>query len=102
MAVIAENHWRVLGEDKSQGHIEAVATTRVIRISADTATSKGVLAKAVPTKTAGENSDQEKTAAVEKLIVDVRSVSRVGVSDLGANAARIESFLVALQRQLKK
>ena len=84
----------------------------MIRISADTATSKGVRAKgvrakgvrakAVPTKTAGENSDQEKTAAVEKLIVDVRSVSRVGVSDLGANAARIESFLVALQRQLKK
>ncbi len=109
-AVIAENHWRVLGEDISRGHIEAVASTRVmgfaddivIRISADTATAKGVLAKAVPPKTAGENSDQEKTVAVENLIVDVRSVSRVGVSDLGANAARIESFLVALQKQLNK
>ena len=26
-------------------------------------------------------------------LVDLRSVSRVGVSDLGANAARIEDFL---------
>ena len=28
-------------------------------------------------------------------LVDVRSVSRVGVSDLGANAARISSFLTS-------
>ncbi len=113
--VIAENHWRVLGEDKSQGHIEAVATTRVmgfaddivIRISANTVPAKAVPAKAeptqdVPAKTVGEGSDQETPPSVEKLIVDVRSVSRVGVSDLGANAARIESFLVALQQQLNK
>jgi len=104
-AVIAENHWRVLGEDKSQGHIEAVATTRlmgfaddiVIRISAE-----AVPPKSVSAKTVGESSEEEKAPAVENLIVDVRSVSRVGVSDLGANAARIESFLVALQKQMEK
>lgn len=32
-------------------------------------------------------------------VVDVRSVSRVGRSDLGANAKRIERFLAALQAQ---
>jgi len=99
-AVIAENHWRVLGEDKSQGHIEAVATTRVMGFDDDIVIR--ISAEAVSTKTAAENRDQEKPPAVEKLIVDVRSVSRVGVSDLGANAARIEGFLAALQRQLKK
>jgi uncharacterized protein (DUF1499 family) len=34
-----------------------------------------------------------------KTRVDVRSMSRVGKSDLGANAARIESFLEALQNR---
>jgi uncharacterized protein (DUF1499 family) len=28
-------------------------------------------------------------------VIDVRSVSRVGRSDIGANAARIEAFLAA-------
>jgi uncharacterized protein (DUF1499 family) len=32
--------------------------------------------------------------------VDVRSVSRVGQGDLGANAARIRAFITALQQQL--
>ena len=29
----------------------------------------------------------------EGTLIDLRSVSRVGISDLGANAARIEAFL---------
>jgi len=97
-AVIAENHWRVLGEDKSQGHIEAVATTRlmgfaddiVIRISAD-----------VDDENTSDKVSSEKPVARKGVVVDVRSVSRVGVSDLGANAARIKSFFKALQNQLK-
>ena len=40
------------------------------------------------------------TKSLENTRVDVRSVSRVGRSDLGANAARIERFLDAL-RQVK-
>lgn len=34
--------------------------------------------------------------------VDVRSASRVGKGDLGANAARIQSYLAALQAELAK
>ena len=34
-------------------------------------------------------------------VVDARSVSRVGMSDIGANAARIEAFNKALQKSLK-
>ncbi len=97
--VIAENNWRVLGENKNRGHIEAVATTPlmgfaddiVVRISAET-TAVGIVA---------ESSDGQSPSPGENLVIDVRSVSRIGVSDLGANAARIENFLEALQNQLK-
>jgi len=33
-------------------------------------------------------------------IVDVRSTSRVGLSDIGANAARIQKFLTGLKTRL--
>ena len=62
----------------------------VIRISTDV----------VSAKTVADSLGNDKLPAVENLIVDVRSVSRVGVSDLAANAARIESFLNALQSKL--
>ncbi|MBP6546426.1 MAG: DUF1499 domain-containing protein [Phenylobacterium sp.] len=35
-------------------------------------------------------------------LVDVRSTSRVGLSDLGANAARIEAYLAGLSKRLAK
>ncbi len=98
-AVIADNNWRVLGEDKNRGHIEAVATTRLMGFTDDIVIR--ISAEAVSVKTAAGDSGKENPPAVESLIIDVRSVSRVGVSDLGANAARIEIFLTALQNQLK-
>ncbi|OUS04595.1 hypothetical protein A9Q90_07405 [Gammaproteobacteria bacterium 54_18_T64] len=102
-AVIANNNWRLLGEDKSRGHIEAAATTplmgftddMVIRISA-----APVSAKASENKIIVDVGARENPPAKEHLIVDVRSVSRVGVSDLGANAARIEGFLKDVQKRL--
>ena len=68
--------WRIVDGNPAEGRIEATATTRwfgfkddiVIRISA-----------------AGGGSR-----------IDVRSKSRVGRSDLGANAKRIQDFLTAL------
>jgi uncharacterized protein (DUF1499 family) len=32
-------------------------------------------------------------------LIDLRSVSRVGIGDLGANAKRIQTFMAALQQQ---
>ena len=97
-AVIAEKNWRVLGEDKSRGHIEAVATTRLMGFSDDIVIR--ISTDVVSAKTVADSLGNDKLPAVENLIVDVRSVSRVGVSDLAANAARIESFLNALQSKL--
>lgn len=34
------------------------------------------------------------------IAVDVRSASRLGKGDLGANAARIDTYLAALRREL--
>ncbi|MGV8923409.1 MAG: DUF1499 domain-containing protein [Thermomonas sp.] len=68
--------WEIVSTDPAAGRIEATDTTFwfgfkddvVIRIEPDAAGSR----------------------------VDVRSVSRVGMSDVGANAARIRAFLKAL------
>ncbi len=73
LSVAKHMQWRIVDANKAEGRIEAVATTFwfgfkddiVIRI--------------------------EKTEAGSR--VDIRSVSRVGVSDLGTNAGRIRKFL---------
>ena len=69
--------WEIVASDAAKGTIEATATTAlfgfkddvVIRLSADGANTK----------------------------VDMRSASRAGVSDLGANAARIAAYFDTLQ-----
>ena len=76
LAVARAQGWEIVAADADAGRIEAVATTFwygfkddvVIRIAAD-----------------GDGSR-----------LDIRSKSRVGRSDLGANAARIRTFLDAL------
>jgi uncharacterized protein (DUF1499 family) len=69
--------WEIIAADSARGRIEAVATTRwfgfiddvVVRISEDGSRSR----------------------------IDVRSVSRVGRSDVGANARRIRAYLDRLE-----
>jgi len=73
--------WAIYAQDAEQGRIEAVDTTTlfgfkddiVIRIRAD-----------------------ERSGSV----IDLRSVSRVGEGDLGANAKRIERFIKTFQASL--
>jgi uncharacterized protein (DUF1499 family) len=69
--------WEIIAEVPAEGRIEATATTRwfrfkddvVIRVSAHGAGSR----------------------------VDIRSMSRIGRSDLGANAARVRAYLARLK-----
>lgn len=76
LAAAREMGWEIVAADPASGRIEATATTLwfgfkddvVIRIEADGGGSR----------------------------VDVRSVSRVGQSDVGANAARIREYLRVL------
>ncbi len=75
-ALAREMGWEVAASDAATGRLEATATTRwfgfkddvVVRVRADPKGSR----------------------------VDVRSASRVGRSDVGANAARIKEFLARL------
>lgn len=64
--------WKVVEVDDNEGRLEATATSRVFRFVDD------VVVRVRPD--AGGS------------IVDLRSTSRVGESDLGANAARIRAF----------
>jgi Protein of unknown function (DUF1499) len=70
--------WDVVNALPEEGRFEATETRSLFRFKDD------IVLRVRPTET-GEGS-----------IVDMRSVSRVGVSDLGANAKRVRSFLADL------
>jgi Protein of unknown function (DUF1499) len=70
--------WEVAVALPEEGRLEATATSALFRFKDD------VVLRVRPTDT-GEGS-----------VVDMRSVSRVGVSDLGMNAKRVRSFLADL------
>ena len=71
--------WKVALVDPAAGRLEATATTPWFRFKDDVAVRITPLV------------DEP-----GKVRVDVRSVSRIGISDLGANAKRIRTFLRAL------
>ena len=77
LAVAQEAGWEIVTADKSTGRIEATDTTRWFGFKDD------VVVRIMPWGSGTR--------------VDVRSVSRVGRSDLGTNARRIQRYLEALQ-----
>ena len=70
--------WTIVAADRASGRIEATATTRWFGFRDD------VVVRLTPEPSGGTR-------------VDVRSVSRVGRGDLGANADRIRDFFGELQ-----
>jgi uncharacterized protein (DUF1499 family) len=80
LAVVTARGWELLADDQAAHRIEATDTTRWFGFKDDVA----IRVSALP----GGGSR-----------VDVRSVSRVGRSDIGTNARRIREFLADLQRQ---
>ncbi|WP_439101983.1 DUF1499 domain-containing protein [Congregibacter sp.] len=69
--------WEIVHEDPNGGFVEAVDTTPIMQFKDDVV---------IRVRTNAEGS-----------LIDLRSVSRVGVSDLGANAQRIRDFVSAFQ-----
>ena len=76
--------WEVVFVDAYNGTLQGVATTRLLRFRDD-------FMFRVAKKEAGDDS---------VVVVDGRSRSRLGRGDLGANAARVESFLADLEKEL--
>jgi uncharacterized protein (DUF1499 family) len=77
MAVIGSLGWEVVNADKASGIIEATDTTTWFGFKDD------IAVRLTPWGSGTR--------------VDVRSVSRVGVSDVGTNARRIREFFAALR-----
>ncbi len=77
LATAQEMGWEIVSADQASGHIEATDTTRWFGFKDD------IAVRLTPWGTGTR--------------VDVRSVSRVGRSDVGTNARRIREFLGALQ-----
>ncbi|GAB4169043.1 MAG: hypothetical protein Kow0020_02630 [Wenzhouxiangellaceae bacterium] len=80
LAVAREMGWEIVDADPAAGRIEAVATTFWYGFKDDVV----IRIRATP----------------EGSRLDIRSKSRVGRSDLGANAKRIREFLDRLRRRL--
>ena len=79
-AVARDSGWDVTAEERAAGEIRAVATTRLWRFKDDvtvTITREGA-----------------------RVLVSVRSHSRIGKGDLGANARRIRLFQADLAQRL--
>ncbi len=79
-ALVRARGWRVARVDRPAGTVEATATTRFFRFKDDVV----VRVRADPAQSGSS-------------IVDMRSISQVGGSDVGVNAARIRAFLADLQ-----
>ena len=77
LRAVLEMKWQIIDANESQGRIEATATTKWFRFKDD------VIIRI------------ERTDGRSR--IDIRSVSRVGKSDLGANAKRIRAYIKALK-----
>lgn len=80
-AEIEARGWTIVSEDAVAGTLDATATTFWFGFKDDVA---------VRVRPDGAGA-----------VIDVRSTSRVGLSDLGANAARIEAYLEAVSARLE-
>ena len=78
LQIAAEMGWEVYRQDLNAGAIEAVDTTAIMSFKDD------IIIRV--------------RSNAQGTLVDLRSVSRVGEGDLGANAKRIQAFLEAFQR----
>ncbi len=76
-------NWRIVEGSRAQGRIEAVAVTRWLGFMDD------VVIRIAPSAGGGS-------------VIDIRSASRVGKSDFGANARRIRSFLKTFAEAAKE
>lgn len=79
LEVAARLGWDIVWQSPESGYIEAVETTAIMAFKDD-------IAIRIRSTTEGS-------------VIDLRSVSRVGVGDLGANAQRIRAFVAAFDQQ---
>ena len=79
-ALAEDSGWEIVTTDPRNGIVEAVDTSTFFRFK------DNVVVRVRP---AADGSGS---------LVDMRSISQVGVSDIGVNAARVRSFLADLQR----
>lgn len=80
LALVEDRDWEVLSADPAEGQIEAIATSRLFGFEDE------VAIRVTETETGAR--------------VDMRSRSRLGQIDRGANARRIEAFLSDLETRI--
>ncbi len=79
-ALVGQSGWQIQHEDREAGTIEAVAVTPLFRFRDDVV---------IRIRREGNGSR-----------IDIRSASRLGISDLGTNARRIRHFIERFSQEL--
>jgi uncharacterized protein (DUF1499 family) len=93
-AVARQLGWEVVGVDRTRGQLEAIDTTFWFRFKDDIVVRVRAIEESVSPVASGFS------RTISRSRVDVRSKSRVGRGDLGANARRIRMFTAALLARL--
>ena len=89
LAAAKTMQWDIAAAVESEGRIEATATTRLLRFKDDVV----IRLRA--------DADADASTSNYGTRLDIRSASRVGSSDFGANAKRIHRFLQTIDNCLK-
>jgi uncharacterized protein (DUF1499 family) len=87
--VAREHGWQVVASDRTAGHIDAIASTFWFGFKDDVV---------IRLRSTSASAPVDEPGAVTR--IDMRSKSRVGVGDLGANARRIRLFVSAMRDKL--
>lgn len=94
LVVVREMDWEIREANRDQGVIEAVATVPVFRFRDDVTIT-------ITTQSSAGPGSPDSAAPDSAVIVNIRSRSRVGKSDLGENARRIRRFQTALAARIQ-
>lgn len=105
MKLVKSRGWKIVTENRQTGIIEATDSTSWFGFEDDVAIRViGAPSELFPVNENCENTMENGALkpTVGLVKVDVRSVSRVGLSDIGTNAKRVSKFLIDLDRDVRR
>lgn len=103
--VVKSRGWEIVTNDEEAGIIEATDSTSWFGFEDDVAIRVRLAPESIhPPHSRGSESVEEPLAEGEfvPVKVDIRSVSRVGLTDIGTNAKRVSKFRIDLDRAVHR
>lgn len=103
LKVVNRHGWKTVSVDRGAGKIEATDSTSWFGFEDDIAIRVLPIPKEMSEPPENCEVVEAKVDGIRPMVkVDVRSISRVGLSDIGTNAKRVNEFLVDLDRAVHR